>query len=132
MATETVAAPISNSRSSDDEILGLTTHVPRRNGRAESNSSARESGTDEQLDLDFGGSDSQSGSARCADTTRRSLTISRQTWSARPRLRRQTTNQQACARYSRVTRNYGLDGEMPMSIARPLRHLKKRRPRLFC
>ena len=54
MATETVAAPISNSRSSD---------VPRRNGRAESNSSARESGTDEQLDLDFGGSDSQSGSA---------------------------------------------------------------------
>ena len=61
MATETVAAPISNSRSSDDEILGLTTHVPRRNGRAESNSSARESGTDEQLDLDFGGSDSQSG-----------------------------------------------------------------------
>jgi len=74
MATETVAAPISNSRSSDDEILGLTTHVPRRNGRAESNSSARESGTDEQLDLDFGGSDSQSGSARCADTTRRSLT----------------------------------------------------------
>ena len=61
MATEIVAAPISNSRSSDDEILGLTTHVPRRNGRAESNSSARESGTDEQLDLDFGGSDSQSG-----------------------------------------------------------------------
>jgi hypothetical protein len=54
MATETVAALISNSRSSDDEILGLTTHVPRRNGRAQSNSSARESGRDEQLDLDFG------------------------------------------------------------------------------
>ena len=29
-------------------------------------------------------------SARCADTTRRSLTISRQTWTARLRLRRQT------------------------------------------
>ena len=27
MATETVAAPISNSRSRDDEILGLTTHL---------------------------------------------------------------------------------------------------------
>ncbi len=34
--------------------------MPRGNGRAESNSSTRESGTDEQLDLDFGGSDSQS------------------------------------------------------------------------
>ena len=42
-------------------MKSLATHVPRRNGRAESNSSARESGTDEQLDLDFGGSDSQSG-----------------------------------------------------------------------
>ena len=27
MATETVAAPISNGRSSDDEILGLATHA---------------------------------------------------------------------------------------------------------
>lgn len=28
MATETVVAPILNSHSSDDEILGLTMHVP--------------------------------------------------------------------------------------------------------
>jgi hypothetical protein len=63
MATGTVATPIWNSRSNDDEILGLTTRVPRKNGRAESNSGVRDSdsGTEEQHDLNFGGSDSESG-----------------------------------------------------------------------
>jgi hypothetical protein len=60
MARQTVAAPISNSRSSDDEIVGWTTRVPRRNGSAQSNSNARQPGTDEHLDLNFGCSDSRS------------------------------------------------------------------------
>ena len=30
MGAETIAAPVLNSRSSDDEILGLTTHLPRK------------------------------------------------------------------------------------------------------
>lgn len=61
MATEKVVAPIWNSHSSDDEILGVPTHVCRKSGRAGWTRGARDSGTDEQLDLDFGGADSESG-----------------------------------------------------------------------
>jgi hypothetical protein len=55
MATETVVVPILNSHSSDDETLGLPTH------RAGLTRDARDSGMDEQLDLDLGGSDSETG-----------------------------------------------------------------------
>jgi hypothetical protein len=61
IATETVVVPILNSHSSDDEILGLTTHLPRKSGRAGLTRDTPDSGMDEQLDLDFGGSDSETG-----------------------------------------------------------------------
>ncbi|MFZ0884261.1 MAG: hypothetical protein WAN14_12755, partial [Candidatus Acidiferrales bacterium] len=56
MGTETIAPPVVNSRSSDDEILGLTTHLPRKIARsgADDSSANLTSGDDEQLDLDFG------------------------------------------------------------------------------
>ena len=56
MGAETIAAPVLNSRSSDDEILGLTTHLPRKIARRASDDSSGGStpGNDEQLDLEFG------------------------------------------------------------------------------
>ncbi|MGA8408055.1 MAG: hypothetical protein WB680_12820 [Candidatus Acidiferrales bacterium] len=59
MGTETVAAPGLNSRSSDDEILGLTTHVPRKNAHRGVDAASRDlaAGRNEQLDLELGGSD---------------------------------------------------------------------------
>lgn len=59
MGTETVAAPGLNSRSSDDEILGLTTHVPRKNAHRGVDAASRDlaAGREEQLDLELGGSD---------------------------------------------------------------------------
>ena len=62
MSSNTIAAaPVLNRNSSDDEILGLSTHLPRRNGRREANADEREATaqvaepvTDEQLEIDFG------------------------------------------------------------------------------
>lgn len=56
MGTETIVAHDLNSRSSDDEILGLTTHLPRKTARRASGDSSGDStsGSDEQLDLEFG------------------------------------------------------------------------------
>jgi hypothetical protein len=54
-------APVLNRNSSDGEILGLGTHLPRRNGRREVNRDGRdakahdsEPRTDEELEMDFG------------------------------------------------------------------------------
>ncbi|MFZ3331484.1 MAG: hypothetical protein WA197_12690 [Candidatus Acidiferrales bacterium] len=63
MGAETIAAPVLNSRSSDDEILGLTTHLPRKIVRRGSDDSSGGSTprNDEQLDLEFGAGDERSG-----------------------------------------------------------------------
>src|SRR5271155_188501 len=63
MSSNTITpARVLNRNSSDDEILGLTTHLPRRNGRREAKDDGRgtpaqvsEPRTDEQLEIDFGG-----------------------------------------------------------------------------
>jgi hypothetical protein len=57
MGAETIAAPVLDSRSSDDEILGLTTHMPRKIARRapDDSSEGRTSANDEQLDLQFDG-----------------------------------------------------------------------------
>jgi hypothetical protein len=62
MSSNTITpASVLNRNSSDDEILGLTTHLPRRNGCREANGDGRETPaqiseprTDEQLEMDFG------------------------------------------------------------------------------
>jgi hypothetical protein len=52
MGTEAAGVPGLNSRPSDDEILGLTTHVPRKHGRTQPDGAARDSalGTDGESD----------------------------------------------------------------------------------
>jgi len=43
MSSHTITpAPVMNRNSSDDEILGLVTHLPRRSGRREANVEGRE------------------------------------------------------------------------------------------
>jgi hypothetical protein len=62
MSSNTITpAPVLNRNSSDDEILGLVTHLPRRNGHREGNGDGRdataqnsEQRRDEQLEMDFG------------------------------------------------------------------------------
>jgi hypothetical protein len=60
MSSETIAAPVLNRRSSDDQILGLTTHVPRKTARIALDDGPHDvaSATSEQMDLDFNGTDS--------------------------------------------------------------------------
>lgn len=62
MGAETIVAPVLNSHSSDDEILGLTTLLPRKIARRASDDSSGglSSGSDEQLDLEFGAADGPS------------------------------------------------------------------------
>jgi hypothetical protein len=64
-------APALNRASSDDEILKLTTHLPRRNGRREANGGGRDTAaqiseprTDEQLEIDFGTNEVSKGARR--------------------------------------------------------------------
>lgn len=63
MGAETIAAAGLDSRPSDDEILGLTTHLPRKIARRGSDDSSEglTSGKDEQLDLEFGAGSETSG-----------------------------------------------------------------------
>jgi hypothetical protein len=63
MGAETIAAPVLNSRSSDDEILGMTTHLPRRIARRATDdpSGGSTPGKDEQLDLEFRAGSERSG-----------------------------------------------------------------------
>jgi hypothetical protein len=72
MGSNTItAAPVLNRNSSDDEILGLSTHLPRRNGLREANGDGRETPaqiseprTDEQLEIDFGTEEVSKGARR--------------------------------------------------------------------
>jgi hypothetical protein len=72
MSSNTISpAPVLNRNSSDDEILGLTTHLPRSNGRREANGEARETPAqiseprrNEQLEIDFGDDDDSKGARR--------------------------------------------------------------------
>jgi hypothetical protein len=72
MSSNTVTpAPILNRHASDDEILGLTTRPPRRNGRRGANGDGRETPaqiseprTDEQLEIDFGAEEVPKGAQR--------------------------------------------------------------------
>ena len=76
MSSNTIAAaPVLNRNSSDDEILGLSTHLPRRNGRREANADEREATaqvaepvTDEQLEIDFGVEQAPKGTRRDSAT----------------------------------------------------------------
>lgn len=72
MGTETIAAPVLNSRSSDDEILGLTTHLPRKMARraADDSSGDATAGGDEQLDLGFGASNESGAEPRAGEDGR--------------------------------------------------------------
>lgn len=73
MGTETISAPVLNSRSSDDEILGLTMHLPRKIARRASDDSSGDStsGSDEQLELEFGAADGSRGDREVRGDARR-------------------------------------------------------------
>jgi hypothetical protein len=76
MSSNTIApAQALNRNSSDDEILGLVTHLPRRTGRREANGDGREATTqdseprtDEKLEMDFGVEEVPKGTRRSSAT----------------------------------------------------------------
>ena len=76
MSSNTITpAPVLNRNASDDEILGLTTQLPRRTARREANGNVREappeiSGprTNEQLEIDFGVEETPEGTRRSSAT----------------------------------------------------------------
>jgi hypothetical protein len=76
MGSNTIApAPVLNRNSSDDEILGLLTHTPRRTGRREAHGEARDSTaqdtgtrTDEQLSMNFDDEEVPTGTRRGSAT----------------------------------------------------------------
>jgi hypothetical protein len=76
MSSNTTApAPVLNRNSSDDEILGLVTHLPRRNAPRGVNGSGREATaqaaeprTNEQLEIDFGVEEAPKGVGRSSAT----------------------------------------------------------------
>ncbi len=76
MSSNTITpAPILNRNSSDDEILGLGTHLPRRNGRREPNSDERDATgqavqarTNEQLEMEFDAARAPKGTRRSSAT----------------------------------------------------------------
>jgi hypothetical protein len=76
MSSNTITpAPVLDRNSSDDEILGLVTHLPRRSGRREVNGEGREAGaqvseprTNEQLEMDFAAKEAPKGTRRNAAT----------------------------------------------------------------
>ncbi|MFY9805095.1 MAG: hypothetical protein WA306_18375 [Candidatus Acidiferrales bacterium] len=59
MGIETVAAPVLDRHSSDDEILGLTTHIPRKSRHGATDGGAPDAAPElsGQLDLDFADAD---------------------------------------------------------------------------
>jgi hypothetical protein len=76
MSSNTITpAPALNRNSSDDEILGLVRHLPRRNGRHEANGDGREAAVqvseprrDEQLEIDFDAAQASRGTRRSSTT----------------------------------------------------------------
>lgn len=85
MSSNTITpAPVLNRNSSDDEILGLVTHLPRRNGRREANGDGREASaqapeprTNDQLEMDFDAEQATKGTRRssAADTKTPSVDV---------------------------------------------------------
>lgn len=72
MGAETIEAPVLNSHASDDEILGLTTHLPRKIVRRASDdpSGGASPANDGQPDLEFG-AENEAGENRVAREDRR-------------------------------------------------------------
>src|SRR5277367_2483977 len=76
MGSNTITpAPVLNRNSSDDEILGLLTHTPRRTGRREANGDGRDSSaqdprtqTNEQLSMNFDDDELRPGTRRVSAT----------------------------------------------------------------
>jgi hypothetical protein len=76
MSSNTITpAPVLNRNSSDDEILGLVTHLPRRNGRREANGEGREGSaqvleprTNDQFEVDFEAGQAPKGARRSSAT----------------------------------------------------------------
>src|SRR5277367_3847505 len=76
MGSNTItSAPVLNRNSSDDEILGLLTHTPRRTGRREANGDGRDSSaqdpgtqTNEQLSMNFDDDELRPGTRRVSAT----------------------------------------------------------------
>jgi hypothetical protein len=76
MSSNTISpSPAFNRNSSDDEILGLIPPTPRRTGRREANGEGRdtgardtETGTNEQLSMNFNGGEVQPGPRRVSAT----------------------------------------------------------------
>jgi hypothetical protein len=72
MSSNTITpAPVMNRNSSDDEILGLSTHLPRRNVRRNANGEGREATaqgseprTNEQLEMEFDAEQAPKGTRR--------------------------------------------------------------------
>jgi hypothetical protein len=76
MSSNTITpAPVLNRNASDDEILGLTTQLPRRTARREANGNVREAPpeiseprTNEQLEIDFAVEETPKGTRRSSAT----------------------------------------------------------------
>jgi hypothetical protein len=77
MSSDTITpAPVLNRNSSDDEILGLITHLSRRTGQRGANGNGREAPAqiseppaDEQLEMDFGAEEAPKSGRRSAGAT---------------------------------------------------------------
>ena len=83
MSSNTITpAPVLNRNSSDDEILGLVTHLPRRGGRREANGEGREVAaqvseprSNEQLEMDFAAEEAPKGTRRGSATDTRTAAV---------------------------------------------------------
>jgi hypothetical protein len=83
MSSNTITpAPVLNRNSSDDEILGLVTHLPRRNGRREVGGDGREPNaqdpapqTNEQLEMDFAAEETPKGTPRISTTDAKNASV---------------------------------------------------------
>ena len=83
MSSNTITpAPVLNRNSSDDEILGLVTHLPRRSGRREANGEGREVAaqvseprSNEQLEMDFAAEEAPKGTRRGSATDTRTAAV---------------------------------------------------------
>src|SRR5271170_718878 len=83
MSSNTITpTPVVNRNSSDDEILGLVTHLPRRGGRREANGEGREVAaqvseprSNEQLEMDFAAEEAPKGTRRGSATDTRTAAV---------------------------------------------------------
>src|SRR5277367_4884993 len=83
MSSNTITpTPVVNRNSSDDEILGLVTHLPRRGGSREANGEGREVAaqvseprSNEQLEMDFAAEEAPKGTRRGSATDTRTAAV---------------------------------------------------------